>query len=173
IDNLSANFQQESLDKNEKLLQKQIGRFVVKRSGEFFWYVNPPYEQHIFSDGGVVKIYDPDLEQLTIKSIDQKTQMIPLLLFSDNAQKIIEQYTVNQIKEGKNPAFELIPITNGHFFDRLIVVFLLNPDGHVPQRLEITDSLKQKTRVHFDNAVLNQPLDPGVFMFSIPEGIDV
>jgi len=173
IDSLTANFEQQSLDKNGKLLQQQTGNFVIKRSGEFFWSVKPPYEQHIISDGRVINIYDPDLEQLTIKSIDQKTQMIPLLLFSNNIHEIISQYAVSQIEAGSKPVFELKPRHNGNLFDRLAITFSLGKSGSLPIQLEIIDSLRQITRIRFDKALLNRSVDPKIFLFSVPEGVDV
>ena len=47
-----------------------------------------PFEQQIISNNREVRIYDPDLEQLTIKPVNKDMTVTPLLLFSDNKQKI-------------------------------------------------------------------------------------
>lgn len=173
IKNISANFQQQSLDKSGKKLQQQSGHFVVKSSGEFYWYVKPPYEQQIISDGKVINIYDPDLEQLTIKTLDPKAQMIPLLLFSENGQKIITQYRVSQREAGTSIVFELKPNSDGSLFDQLVITFSSHSGVVVPTQLEIVDTLKQSTLVEFDKLLLNQSTDPNTFVFSAPEGVDV
>lgn len=173
INGLSANFEQQSSDKSGKPLQQQSGHFVVKKSGEFAWYVNPPYEQHIISDGKIINIYDPDLEQLTIKPLDPKAQMIPLLLFSESGQQVIAQYIVSQTEAGSHPVFELQPKQNGSLFDRLTIAFSSRQSTFLPVQLDITDSLKQTTQVRFDKVLLNPSVDSKIFLFSAPEGVDV
>jgi len=173
IHNLSGSFEQQSLDKNNKLLQMQAGNFVVQKTGEFYWEIDPPYEQKIISDGKIINVYDPDLEQVTIKTLEQKAQIIPLLLFSENGQQLISQYIVSEIGDSSNPVFELKPKINGSLFDRLTITFRSDKVPVSPAQLEIVDSLKQVTRIYFDKTVLNRHIDTKVFLFSAPEGVDV
>lgn len=175
IQNLSGHFEQQSLDKNEKLLQRQNGSFVVLQSGEFIWRILPPYEQHIISNGTIINIYDPDLEQLTIKALDQKVQVIPLMLFSENGRQIVQQYDVSKVAGDSSTevTFILKPRQAGSLFDRLLISFSNASAMHTPTRLDIIDSLKQITRVRFDQVFLNQSIDRKQFEFSAPAGIDV
>lgn len=173
INNLSADFQQQSFDKNAKPLQHQSGHFTVKQNGEFRWLVNAPYEQLIVSDGQTLRIYDPDLEQLTIKKADAKVQMVPLLLFSHNASDILAQYHIVLVKGEKQSAtdriYELSPKQPGTLFEKLRIVF----SSGMPTQLEIIDSLKQLTRVEFAAVMLNQSLKQDSFQLVVPEGIDI
>lgn len=173
INNLSASFQQQTFDKNTKPLQQQNGHFVVKKSGEFRWSVNAPYEQLIVSDGKTLHIYDPDLEQLTIKKADTKVQMVPLLLFSHNADEILSQYDISLVNTEatsvNNRVYELSPKQSGNLFEGLRIVF----SSGTPKQLEITDSLKQVTRVEFGAVMLNKSLMQDDFQFVVPEGIDI
>jgi len=175
IHNLAGNFDQKSMDKSGKLIQQQNGNFVVQKNGKFIWRIMPPYEQHIISDGKIINIYDPDLEQLTIKSLDEKIQIIPLLLFSEGGQQIIRQYDVTMVATNSDAevAFELKPRQSGSLFDKLVIVFSSIRSRYIPTQLEILDSLKQTTQVHFDKVLLNQPVDQKLFEFSTPTGVDI
>ena len=166
IKTLQADFTQENFDANNKLLQKQSGNFKVTENGKFIWNIAAPYEQKIISDSKTLKIFDPDLEQLTIKPLDKKAQVIPLLLFSGESDEIAQQY---QISHPELDKFELRAQDKNSLFDRLEVVFKKD----LPVSLSIIDAMNQKTQVSFDKVLANQPLKATVFQFEIPAGVDV
>jgi len=166
IKTLQADFVQESYDAKQKLLQKQNGSFKVKDSGEFIWLIAVPYEQKIISDAKSLKIYDPDLEQLTIKKLDDKAQVIPLLLFSGKSDQINDLYNVVAISDSH---YSLASKSNNNLFDKLEIDFV----DETPVSLIILDSLKQKTIVSFSNTVFNKPLSASLFQFIAPEGADI
>ena len=170
MDNISAHFEQQTFDASGTQLQKQSGQFVVQKSGQFLWLVNPPYEQQIVSNGKILHLYDPDLEQVTVRNLDKKSQVIPLLLFSADAAVIMQKYRITR-DTNNNPGsyFLLEPLEKGHLFDSLLINF----QGQVPVFLEIRDSLKQVTRVTFSRVVCNQQVDQARFNFVAPAGVDV
>lgn len=43
----------------------------VKRPGLFYWHTDAPQEQLMVSDGQKVSLWDPDLEQVTIKKLER------------------------------------------------------------------------------------------------------
>jgi outer membrane lipoprotein carrier protein len=149
IKTLQADFIQENYDAKKNLLQTQNGNFKVMESGEFIWNTATPYEQKIISDGKLLKIFDPDLEQLTIKPMDKKAQVIPLLLFSGGEETIAEQYDISS--SGKD-RFELRAKDKNSLFEKLEVSFKKG----IPLSLTIIDSMKQKTLVRFENASVNK-----------------
>src|SRR5690606_25901434 len=55
----------------------QQGDFSFQRPGKFKWHVKQPYEQLVVSDGTRVLQYDPDLAQVTERSIDQSIGTSP------------------------------------------------------------------------------------------------
>jgi outer membrane lipoprotein carrier protein len=166
IKTLQADFIQENYDAKNKLLQKQTGNFKVTDNGEFIWNIAAPYEQKIISDGKVLKIFDPDLEQLTIKPLDKKAQVIPLLLFSGESEAITQQY---EISSSAQDSFDLHARDKNSLFEKLQVRFKNNK----PVSLSIIDSVNQKTLVSFDKVIANQALKPSLFQFDAPAGTDV
>ena len=166
IKTLQAGFVQENYDAKNNLLQKQTGNFIVTESGEFIWNIAAPYEQKIISDGKVLKIFDPDLEQVTLKALDKKAQVIPLLLFSSEGSAIAQQYEIN------NPAqdvFDLHARDKSSLFEKMQISF----HNGMPTSLTIIDSMNQKTLVRFEKVVANQPLKASLFQFETPVGVDV
>ena len=69
VQSMKANFIQTVYDKRGKVTQKSSGRMALQRPGKFRWDVAKPMPQLIIANGTKLWIYDPDLEQLTIRSI--------------------------------------------------------------------------------------------------------
>lgn len=166
IKTLQSDFIQENFDAKNNLLQKQTGSFKVTEGGAFIWSIAAPYEQKIISDGHVLKIFDPDLEQLTVKPLDKKAQAIPLLLFSGEGEAITQQY---EITNPENEKFDLRAKDKNSLFEKLDISF----KNGTPSSLSIIDSMNQKTLVSFDGVVVNQPLKSSLFQFEAPAGVDV
>ena len=49
--------------------QRRHGTFEFARPGRFRWIYTSPYQQTIVSDGSKLTVYDPDLNQVTIKQL--------------------------------------------------------------------------------------------------------
>jgi len=47
----------------------QSGTFAFERPGKFRWAVEKPYEQLVLSDGKKLYQYDPDLAQVSVRSV--------------------------------------------------------------------------------------------------------
>ena len=114
----------------------------------------------------VLKIFDPDLEQVTLKALDKKTQVIPLLLFSGEGEVITKQYDISS--PGKD-AFDLRARDKKSMFEKLQISF----KNGMPVSLSIIDSMNQKTIISFEKVVANQAMKASIFQFEIPVGIDV
>src|SRR5690606_32633675 len=71
VQSATGEFTQESMDKAAGKKAPQNGAFSFKRPARFKWHVLKPYEQLIVSDGKVVYQYDPDLQQVTERSVDK------------------------------------------------------------------------------------------------------
>ena len=168
IQSLKAKFTQSVTDINGVAGQEQSGNFILNTGGKFYWEVNEPFPQKIISNAEEIWIYDPDLEQVTIKKSDQDILDTPLLLFSDNAEQASEKYIINTIDINGSIYFELIPQSDG-IFERLLLSF----EGETPKQLSMFDSLQQETTISFSNLALNPEIDNTVFDFKIPEDTDI
>lgn len=163
---MQGNFSQETLDAKGKIRQQQSGHFAVKNTGEFLWNIHTPYQQVITSDGKEVHIYDPDLEQITYKKLDAHSQSIPLLLFSDDATRIIKAYDITLMRPN---TYLLKPRTNDSLFETLEIV--IQPEK--PESLTMTDALKQVTSVKFTEVKVNTSIDSSIWKISIPDNTEI
>jgi outer membrane lipoprotein carrier protein len=166
ITSMQGDFVQTSYDQKSVSLQKQHGTFKVTRQGEFIWDIEKPYTQKIISDGKDIRLYDPDLLQLTIKPLDKKARVVPLLLFSEHNSTISETYNISLVAVN---TFELVDKNKSSLFEKLQIHF----EQGKPESLLIVDSVQQMTEVRFSNLLINQSIPASLFRFDPPKGTDV
>ena len=92
---ISARFSQLTLDASGTQLQETAGQLVLKRPGLFRWHTDEPMEQLLVSNGQKVWLYDPDLEQVTIQTLDQRLTHTPALLLSGDVSQIRENFEIS------------------------------------------------------------------------------
>lgn len=166
---ISARFSQLSLDGSGTQLQETAGELALKRPGLFRWHTDEPMEQLLVSDGKQVWLYDPDLEQVTIQSLDQRLTHTPALLLSGDVSQIRENFEITFKEGGSVVDFILKPKSKDTLFDSLRLSFR----NGVLNDMQLIDSIGQRTNILFMNVKMNQPLDNKQFSFEIPEGADV
>ena len=85
-----ARFAQIIVDKNMKQLQQATGTMHFARPGKFRWEYEKPYEQLIVGDGSRLWVYDKDLNQVSVRKLDQALGDSPaaLLAGSNEIEKI-------------------------------------------------------------------------------------
>ena len=144
-------------------------RDSLKRPGLFRWHTDEPMEQLLVSDGKQVWLYDPDLEQVTIQSLDQRLTHTPALLLSGDVSQIRENFEITFKEGGSVVDFILKPKSKDTLFDSLRLSFR----NGVLNDMQLIDSIGQRTNILFMNVKMNEPLDNKQFSFEIPEGADV
>ncbi len=169
LQGLKADFTQTVIDAQSTVLQDATGKFALLRPGRFRWDYQTPYEQLIVSDGVKVQIYDPDLEQVTVKVLDQTIGNMPALLLS-NEQPLADSFTITELgmQDGLQ-WLELIPKMSDTTFEKIRLAF----DEHTLHAMELFDSFGQTTRLVFSNVQRNPAIDPQIFQFTPPQGVDV
>ncbi|WP_028238865.1 outer membrane lipoprotein chaperone LolA [Stutzerimonas azotifigens] len=168
-DTLTARFSQLSLDASGTQLQETAGEIALKRPGQFRWHTDEPMEQLLVSDGKKVWLYDPDLEQVTIQTLDQRLTHTPALLLSGDVSQISENFAISHKESSGVVDFTLQPKGNDTLFDSLRLSFR----NGVINDMQLIDSVGQRTNILFNSVKMNEPLAAGLFTFEIPEGADV
>lgn len=166
---ITARFSQLSLDGSGTQLQETSGELALKRPGLFRWHTDEPMEQLLVSDGKQVWLYDPDLEQVTIQSLDQRLTHTPALLLSGDVSQIRENFEITFKEGGSVVDFILKPKSKDTLFDSLRLSFR----NGVLNDMQLIDSIGQRTNILFMSVKMNEPLDDKQFSFDIPEGADV
>ena len=168
-DTITARFSQLTLDGSGTQLQETAGDMSVKRPGLFYWHTDAPQEQLMVSDGQKVSLWDPDLEQVTIKKLDQRLTQTPALLLSGDVSKISESFDITSKQTSNVIEFTLKPKSKDTLFDTLSLSF----GNGVINNMRLVDSVGQRTDILFSGVKANQPVPASKFKFDIPKGADV
>ncbi|WP_026601438.1 outer membrane lipoprotein chaperone LolA [Methylomonas sp. 11b] len=167
---LSADFKQISFDKSGRPAQNSLGKFYLSRPGKFRWNYQKPFVQEIVSNAGKVWFYDADLEQVTVKQLDDSLGSTPALLLTgevDIEEKFILQ---EQGKEDDGMNWVKLSPKNEESGFKYILIGL---NGNQLGGMELSDNFGQLTRIYFSNIQLNPKLDDALFNFKAPKGVDV
>lgn len=166
---LTADFKQVLINEAGNPYQTSFGVFYLQRPGKFRWDYLKPFQQQIVSTGGKVWFYDTDLEQVTIKKLDESVGSTPALLLSGEIS-LEDNFTIeNQGADGDMLWIRLLPKSQESSF-KYILIGLHN--GALAG-MELSDNFGQLTRIYFSKVVLNTAIKASVFEFKAPKGVDV
>ena len=166
---LEAVFSQVLLEADSEHAQVSEGRFYLHRPQRFRWDYQVPVRQLVVADGENLWLYDPDLEQATVRRLDESLSGTPAMLLS-GAGSLDESFRMGAAyREDGFDWVELAPLSADADFAGVRV-------GFVDDRLasmELLDALGQTTIIRFEDVVVNPPLDAALFQFVPPPGADV
>ena len=166
---LKANFTQTVFDQAGRKTQEASGNLFFSRPGKFRWVYQKPYAQLIVGDGNKVWIHDEDLDQVTVRKIDQALGDSPaaLLAGDNNIEKLFN------LKEGGSKDgiewLEASPKSKEGSFEKVRMGFKGN-DLHA---MELKDNFGQTTLLRFSNLQRNPAIGASLFRFTPPKGVDV
>ena len=170
IESMSANFTQQLFDADDSELELFEGVFKLAKPGKMLWHIKQPMEQKLVSDGEVLWIYDPDLEQVVIESFADKIKSTPIALFNGQVADLDSRYTITQQHtERSTEIFTLSPKDTSSLFSIIDITFV----DSVPQSIAVIDTFEQRTLIVFDKLSVNPLFDPSIFSFIIPNQVDV
>ncbi|MFB0996968.1 MAG: outer membrane lipoprotein carrier protein [Polaribacter sp.] len=170
IESMSANFTQQLFDADDSEVELFEGVFKLAKPGKMLWHIKQPMEQKLVSDGEVLWIYDPDLEQVVIESFADKIKSTPIALFNGQVADLDSRYTITQQHtERSTEIFTLSPKDTSSLFSRIDITFV----DSVPQSIAVIDTFEQRTLIVFDKLSVNPLFDPSIFSFIIPNQVDV
>lgn len=169
MENLSARFRQTLSSEDGHLIQETGGRLVVARPGKVYWESEEPYEQYVISDAETLWLYDPDLEQVTVRPFERDISRTPAILFIGEVKDLERRYRVAVDRDGEGTRFELIPRDDDSLYEKLTITF----QDDRPVAMALWDSLGQVTEVVLDEVNINAAIDDAIFEFQPPPGVDV
>jgi outer membrane lipoprotein carrier protein len=169
VQSASGDFSQYTVGPQGQTKPPQRGRFLFMRPGRFKWDVVKPYEQQIVSNGREIYQFDPDLNQVTVRKVNQALGASPAaILFGSGS---LEQ------------SFEVMALPNREALVWLrakpkqadagfVHVDLGFKDG-LPHRIILLDAFGQTTHVELAALIRNPGLSASNFDFVPPQGADV
>jgi outer membrane lipoprotein carrier protein len=167
---LTAQFSQVVHDKRGLVTDRATGQLSISRPNRFRWDYREPYEQTIVADGRKLWLYDPDLQQVTVRLLEQGLGATPAMLLS-GAGKVGDAFTSGAVEQrGDWTWYRLLPKQHGSDFERVSLAF----DGsNELAAMELVDKLGQTTSIEFGQVRRGAKLDDKVFTFVPPRGADV
>jgi outer membrane lipoprotein carrier protein len=166
---LKANFTQTVFDRAGRKTQESSGNLHFSRPGKFRWAYQKPYAQLIVGDGKKLWIHDEDLDQVTVRKLDQALGDSPAALLAGN-NDIEKLFTLKDagIKDGIE-WLEATPKSKEGSFEKVRMGF---KDADL-QVMELKDNFGQTTLLRFSSLQRNPAMGSSLFRFSPPKGADV
>ncbi len=169
VQSATGNFSQFTVGPQGQTKPAQTGRFSFKRPGQFNWEVLKPYAQQILSDGQQIYQFDPDLNQVTVRTVDQAIGASPAsILFGSGALDDAFRVSVLPDKDGL-AWLRAVPRSGDAGFVHVDLGF---QDG-LPAHIILLDAFGQTTHVKLSGLARNPSLSVDVFKFVPPAGADV
>jgi outer membrane lipoprotein carrier protein len=168
---LDGHFEQKVFEASGRLKEDSTGSVALSAPRLFRWEYLKPHPQVIVADGDHVWVYDPDLEQVTVKNQGGEEQQSPLTVLIDPTE-LDRRYVVDDagVHDGLK-WISLAPKEKGD--DAAFKVALLGFNGDDLQSMKLTDNLGQRTEIVFSGWRRNPTFAKGVFTFTPPKGVDI
>lgn len=171
INSMQADFSQLTSDGKGRSQPVQSGKMSVKRPGLFRWEVQKPSQQMVMTSGKFLWVYDPELMQATKQKLDEQVGNTPALLLSGDPRKLDAAFVISEEKAGATE--ERVFLLKPHGKDALFETLRVRFTGSKLSRMELVDTLGQKTDIRFNNVEVNPALPASQFEFTPPKGVDV
>ena len=170
VKTLSASFVQVVRDREGRITERATGSLVIARPDRFRWDYRDPYEQVIVADGQRLWLYDSDLQQVTVRGLEEGLGSTPAMLLS-GAGRLADSFASLAVdRDGDWTWCRLKPLATTSDFES--VSLALNARGELVT-MELADKLGQTTRIDFANVERNVTVDEKLFSFEPPQGADV
>ncbi|GAB6069799.1 outer membrane lipoprotein chaperone LolA [Thiomicrorhabdus hydrogeniphila] len=168
LQTFNADFVQTQPDEELFETNQSTGHFELNRPGKLTWEYFQPEQQKIVVDGRNLWVYDQDLDQVTVRPINDIKAEIPLswLLYRDPIQ---DKFTI--IESGDKSGlqwFNLTPKAPTYFQSMDVGM----KDGEMIE-VKMYQSPTNVTNVKFKNIQSNQVIPYKNFEFKMPEGADL
>lgn len=169
LNGLEGRFEQRVYDPDGRLNEDSRGELALAVPRQFRWRYETPFPQLIVADGSKVWIYDPDLEQVQVRPQGVEEQQSPLMALVDPAE-LDRQFSVADGGDSDGVSWvNLTPRGEDPPFSSARLGFA----GSTLARMEMTDSLGQRTEIAFSGWQRNPTFAADAFRFVPPPGVDV
>lgn len=167
LESYAADFTQTVYGVRGEVLEQSQGRVRLQRPN-FRWEVDDPYPQVLLASGDELQLYDPDLEQLTVRPLDEALTDTPVALLTRDAVALTEDFQVMRLSDPEGEAFVIEPSADETLYREIVLHF----QDQALTGLDILDHLGQRTEIRF-RPDPDAHMDAATFALEIPPGTDV
>ncbi|UGB39734.1 outer membrane lipoprotein chaperone LolA [Frateuria soli] len=169
LHSLKGRFTQTLTDASGHGAKTSSGTLALEAPRQFRWDTLEPYRQTIVADGSRVWLYDPELEQVTVRVQSTEEAHSPLTVITDLKQ-LDRDFAVTERGEHDGLAWlRLSSKAKDPQFDYADLGF----DAQGLKRMMFRDQLGAITDIRFSDWQRNVELPPSTFNFTPPPGADV
>lgn len=167
---LDGRFVQQVYDGSGRLKESSSGRVALSAPRLFRWEYVKPYEQLIVADGSKVWIYEPDLQQASVRDQGAEEQNSPLaaLLEPSKLDRLF-----NVIETGARDGLQWLQLTPKRDGEAGFQNASLGFGKNGLRKMEIVDGVGQRTVIEFSGWKRNPSFAKGTFRYAPGEGVDV
>lgn len=166
---MRAVFKQTVFDQKGRKLQEVNGTMLLLRPNKFRWDYQKPYEQQIISDGRQVFLFDIDLQQVTVRTVDKVLGTSPAALLA-GGPNVEESFRLTRLQDFEGmQRVQAKPKQKDSGFQVVILGF---QQGALAD-MRLVDAFGQSTHIEFSQVEINPALNAQQFLFSVPKGVDV
>lgn len=170
---MQAHFKQTVVDESGGVLERSQGVLRLMRPGRFHWNYEgfeDEVGQQIIADGSHMIFFDPDLEQVSKRKLEDAINQVPSMSLVQDASKVDSYFDLVDIglTDGLSWA-AMKPKDVNAGYRQMLVGFR----SDIIASIQLFDGLGNTTTLDLEQVSLNPVLDASSFEFAIPEGVDV
>ena len=169
LHSLRGDFSQTVYDSHGNIAGSSHGMLALQAPRLFRWQVTDPYKQLIVADGHKVWVYEPDLQQVTVRDQGAEEAHSPLTVLTDLSQLDTEFKATDAGTRDGLEWLRLVSRSKDPQFEYAEIGF----DSTGPRRMVFKDTLGNRTEISFSGWERNPALPAGTFTFVPPKGTDV
>ena len=169
LHSLTGHFTQTLTDVNGQGAKASAGTLALEAPRQFRWETLTPYKQTIVADGSRVWLYDPELDQVTVRIQSTEEAHSPLTVLTD-VKNLDKNFRTTE--RGERDGLLWLRLTSGAKdpqFDYADLGF----DANGLARMSFRDQLGATTDIRFSDWQRNVAIPPATFSFVPPKGADV
>lgn len=167
---LSGQFSQRVFDPQGKLKESSTGQLALSAPRLFRWEYVKPYPQLIVADGKKVWVYDPDLQQATVRAQGVEEQNNPLAALIDPT-RLDAQFVVKEL--GADKGLEWLSLAPKQEAEAAFRSARLGFGSAGLVKMQVVDNLGQRTEIEFSGWKRNPAFAADTFRYTPPKGVDV
>ncbi len=155
--------------------RQEAGTLYLKKPGKMRWEYARPEVKLFISDGKTIFLYVPEDAQVTRVAARESSDLRTPLRFLLGRMNLKREFGVDLAAgaaplDPGNPMLRLRPKRDDERFRELLLE--VDARGRI-RRLRITEKDGALTEFRLSGEIPNPPLDPALFQFRIPPGVEV
>ena len=173
---LKADFTQESTLKSLDKTQTATGEIYFKNPGKLRWDYNTPTKQEIVTNGETLWMYIYEDRQVVVSNFSEVYQSNTSAFFLSGMGDLKRDFHVRlgeptDEDDGNSYVLRLIPREQQSNIEELFL--LIDKDSFLVVETYFHDFYGNLIRIRFKNHKINRGLQDSMFIFKIPDDVDV